>query len=192
MRRASWPRAASDAAETLAAVLPKRLEDVVRPVPDAPKKLLALLQLAIGEGTVNWATGSDAVAALLSPKIQYTDLRGEVAQGKQAALESMDRGMERLLSRISKSTRSGKKDHVQVRGDGPAPGGAAGSFVVIITFRLYLLVVRMKETYFLDENGLILKLTRGMATSADVKAVADGVRLQGASAANLVAVAARV
>jgi len=131
------------------------------------------------------------VAALLSPKVEYTDLRGEVAHGKQAALESMDRGMERLLTRISKSTRSGKNDHVRVRADGPAPGREDGSFVVIITFRLYLLVVRMKETHWLDEDGLILKLVRGMATTADVKAVADGVRFHN-GAANLMAVAASV
>jgi hypothetical protein len=168
-------------------------------VPTAPGVLFTHLQQAILNGTTSWATGSAQVGALLAEDIEYVDLRGEVALGKQAALESMDAGacaagrgagrkrvsrkriaaheraarvatrafgaraplsshacvptyrnnacsraaanvlsragMERLLRRISRSTRSGKNDHIKVKADGPKACGR-GVWVTVFTFKL--------------------------------------------------------
>jgi hypothetical protein len=158
-------------------------------VPTAPGVLFTHLQQAILNGTAAWATSSEQVSALLAEDIEYVDLRGEVALGKHAALESMDAGaqkcasqnkrclagachaprscapaclpsrridaclpaagadffplsfararagMERLLRRISRSTRSGKNDHIKVKADGPKACGR-GVWVTVFTFKL--------------------------------------------------------
>ena len=54
--------------------------------------LLAALQAAIADNNPRWASSSDAVGALLAEDVVYIDLRGAVAQGREAALASMDQG----------------------------------------------------------------------------------------------------
>ena len=104
-------------------------------VPAAPGVLYTHLEAAIAANNYKWATGSAEVGGLLAEDVEYTDLRGELACGKQAALESMDAGMERLLRRISRSTRSGSNDHIKLKADGPKAAGR-GVWVMIFTFKL--------------------------------------------------------
>lgn len=81
------PRRGSDAALAAAAAARRKATP-----PTAPSKLAAALAAAVAAGDANWATGSEVVAEVLADDVQYVDLRGEVANGKQAALESMDAG----------------------------------------------------------------------------------------------------
>jgi hypothetical protein len=81
------PRRGSDAAVAAAAAARRKAMP-----PTAPSKLAAALAAAVTAGDANWATGSEVVAEVLADDVQYIDLRGEVANGKQAALESMDAG----------------------------------------------------------------------------------------------------
>jgi hypothetical protein len=60
--------------------------------PASPGKLAAALAKAVAAADAKWATGSPDVADALAETVQYTDLRGEIAIGRQAALESMDAG----------------------------------------------------------------------------------------------------
>ncbi len=205
------PRRDSGGAKAAAAQLARR-----KSTPAAPGVLFAALQKAIAENDYQWATRSAEVGALLAEEVQYVDLRGELAEGKQAALQSMDEGapcaavqervprlraaarlalrrrahrrrahrafppphppraragMERLLKRISRSTRSGKNDHIKIKADGPKPAGR-GVWLMVFTFRLYLMTVRIAEEYLLDKEGRITRLTRTMATPAQAKQAA--------------------
>jgi hypothetical protein len=80
-------------------------------VPTAPGVLFTHLQQAILNGTAAWATSSEQVSALLAEDIEYVDLRGEVALGKQAALESMDAG-----ARTTHARNAHRKSNSALRG----------------------------------------------------------------------------
>ena len=81
------PRRGSDAARAAAEAARRKATP-----PASPGKLAAALAKAVAAGDAKWATGSAEVADALAETVQYTDLRGETAIGRQAALESMDSG----------------------------------------------------------------------------------------------------
>ena len=101
-----FPRRLSNAADEEQSASGRSIDTV----PQAPGVLYAAMTEAIKAANVKWATTNPEVAALLSPEITYVDLRGEESVGVPAVLESMDAGIERLLTRISRSTRSGKQE----------------------------------------------------------------------------------
>jgi hypothetical protein len=116
-------------------------------LPTAPGVLYAAMQEAIKSANLQWATSSPEVASLLADDIVYIDMRGEVAEGKAAALEAMDAGVERLLKRISRSTRSGKTglktDHLRLKA-APCKRVSKDVFLMVFEFKLYLMNVRIQ------------------------------------------------
>ena len=140
-------------------------------LPVAPSVLYAAMKEAIQTANLQWATSSPEVAALLADDIVYTDMRGEVAEGKAAALEAMDAGVERLLQRISRSTRSGKQglktDHLRLKA-APCKRIANDVWLQIWEFKLYLMNVRIQEEYTLDGEQRIVQLKRSMAGAKEL------------------------
>jgi hypothetical protein len=145
-------------------------------VPRAPIILSAAIQDAIRDANMQWATMSAEVAAQLHEEVVYIDMRGEIAEGKQAALESMDAGVSRLLQRMSRSTRSGKTelrtDHIRLKVSPPRRMAASKRnntvWTVDFRFKLYLMNIRIIETYELDDRGKIVRLQRQLAGSKEV------------------------
>ena len=76
--------------------------------------------------------------------------------------------MERLLQRIRRSTLSGSTEHLKLKAEGPRAGGA-GKWVTLVTFRLYLLSVRVQEEYPVDECGRLTSIRRTMLNQAQAK-----------------------
>jgi hypothetical protein len=146
-------------------------------VPRAPILLSAAIQDAIRDANMQWATSSAVVAAQLHEEVVYIDMRGGIAEGKQAALESMDAGVSRLLQRMSRSTRSGKTelrtDHIRLKVSPPQRMAAASKrnntiWTVDFRFKLYLMNIHIIETYELDDSGKIVRLKRQLAGSKEV------------------------
>lgn len=146
-------------------------------VPRAPIILSAAIQDAIRDANMKWATSSAEVAAQLHEEVVYIDMRSEIAEGKQAALESMDAGVSRLLQRMSRSTRSGKTelrtDHIRLKVSPPQRMAAASKrnntiWTVDFRFKLYLMNIHIIETYELDDSGKIVRLKRQLAGSKEV------------------------
>jgi hypothetical protein len=162
--------------------------------PDAPGLIFKALHIAVLAGNIKWATSTPEVALLLSDDVVFTDLRGETVSGKEAVLVAMNEAVERLLKRISGSTRSGKEgqlktNHMKLQCSPlTSMGQATWSSVISIrcaqlprptshhrltrTNRLYLMTVRIRETYIMDENGKIKQLKREMASKEALKVAA--------------------
>ena len=140
-------------------------------MPTAPGVLYAAMQEAIKSANLQWATSSPEVASLLADDIVYIDMRGEVAEGKAAALEAMDAGVERLLKRISRSTRSGKTglktDHLRLKA-APCKRVSNDVYLMVFEFKLYLMNVRIQEEYTMDADNRIVQLKRSMAGAKEL------------------------
>ena len=107
--------------------------------PDAPAQLFKALHVAVLAGNCKWATSTPDVALLLSDEIVFTDLRGETTQGKEAVLVAMNEAVERLLKRISGSTRSGKSGELKTNhmklSSSPLTSLGQGTWSSVISFR---------------------------------------------------------
>lgn len=80
---------------------------------------------------------------------------GITVRGKGAVLISMNQGMEKLLKRISRSTKSGRSElvsqNLKVRGEGPfrvstAGGGGGEVWRMVFVFKLYVMQVRIQAS----------------------------------------------
>lgn len=57
---------------------------------------------------------------------------------------------------------------MRVKGDGPRQAGKR-AWVMLYTFKLYVMQIRIQEEYVFDEEGLVKRLTRSMVTTAGQK-----------------------
>ena len=140
-----------------------------RETPQAPITLSRAFGEAIKTQDFEWATREE-IASLFSRDVDYLNVHGEFFQGKDDVLQSLCESVRRLSQRLRMSSARGDgatlKKYTNMTTTGPNYKGRGterewSSWVIDYTFKVLLLTIKIRETYYIDDtNELICHIAR--------------------------------
>lgn len=157
----------------LPVVMPKPFDAnarlTAREVPQAPITLSQAFGEAIKAQDFEWAKREE-ISSLFSRDVDYLNVHGEFFQGKEDVLKSLCESVRRLSQRLRLSSARGDgetlKKYTKMTTTGPNYKGRGterewSSWVIDYTFKVLLLTIKIRETYYIDDtNELICHIAR--------------------------------
>lgn len=159
--------------KNLPVMIPKPFDNTVRlttrEIPQAPITLSQAFGEAIKAQDFEWAK-RDEIASLFSRDVDYLNVHGDFFQGKDDVIQSLCESVRRLSQRLRLSSARGDADtlkkYTKMTTSGPNYKGRGterewSSWVIDYTFKVLLLTIKIRETYFIDDtNELICHIAR--------------------------------
>lgn len=154
--------------KNLPVVLPKPFDAsnrmTAREIPEAPKIVSKAFGDAIVSQDFNWALREE-IASLFSRDVDYMNIHGDFFQGKDEVMVSLCDSVKRMSQRLRMSSARGDSGtlskYTKMTTTGPTYKGRGtekewSSWVMEYTFKILLLTIKIRETYYIDDTSELI------------------------------------